>query len=68
MELAAGGVDRSLLFLRAVLYGRSSEGMDRLPEEPFRSLLSARGIVMQVADDLAAQRPEVVYVLADGLR
>jgi hypothetical protein len=30
--------------------------------------LSQRWVVVQVADDLAAQQPQVIHVLADGLR
>jgi hypothetical protein len=67
VQLAASGVHGLLLFFRAVVYRRSPAFMDSVPKEPFRSSLSERGIVVQVADDLSAQRPEVVDVLVDGL-
>jgi len=40
--------------------------MDGAAKEPFRRLLSQRRVVVQVADDLPAQAPEIVHMLADG--
>ena len=42
--------------------------MDGLSEEPLGGKLAESLIVMQVADDLAAEAPEVVYVVADCFR
>ena len=40
--------------------------MDRLSEEPLSGKLAERLVVMQVANDLAAEAPEVVHVVANG--
>jgi len=39
--------------------------VDRIPQKPISGHLSARGVVMQIADDLSAQRPKIVHVLAN---
>ncbi len=57
VQLAAGGVHRSLLFLRAVVYRRPAVLVDSIPKKPLCGFLPERGIVVQVADNLAAQRP-----------
>jgi hypothetical protein len=67
MELFAGRVHGALLFFRAVVDRRSSIFVDRFPQETFRGTLSQRGVVVQVTDDFAAQCPEVIDVLANGL-
>ena len=67
MELAAGCVHRSLLFVRCVVDCWTSVSVDGVTEQLVRTLLPQRGIVMQVADDLSAHCPEVVPVLANCL-
>jgi hypothetical protein len=42
--------------------------MDRLSEEPLSGKLATSLVIVQIADDLAAKAPEVVHVVADGLR
>jgi len=45
---------------------RTSIFVDGVPKKPISRPLSERRIVVQVADDLAAQRPQVVHVLTNG--
>ena len=48
--------------------GRAAKFMDGLPEEPLSGELAERLVVVKVADDLAAEAPEVVHVAADRFR
>ena len=50
------------------MYGWAAQFMDGLPEEPLGGELAERLVVMEVADDLAAEAPEVVHVAADRFR
>ena len=68
MQLAAGRVEGTLLLVRAIVDGRAAQFVDGLPEEPLGGELAERPIVMEVADDLAAEAPEVVHVAADRFR
>ena len=68
MEFAAGGVEGTLFFLRAVVNERAAVLVDRVAEKPLRSNLSQRRVFVQVADDFSAQPPEVVHVPTKGLR
>jgi hypothetical protein len=43
-------------------------GMDHIAEKPVNGDFSRRGIFVRVADNLRARHPEVVRMLADGLR
>ena len=65
MEFAAGGVEGALVFFRAVVNERATVVVDRVAEKLLSSLLSERGVVVEVADDLSAQQPEIVYVTAN---
>ena len=68
MELAAGRVEGALLVFRAVVDQWAALLVDHLVQKPFGSDLSEGRVFVQVADDLAAQQPNVVHVLSDGLR
>lgn len=67
VKLFAGRVYRPLLFLRAVMDRWPPIFVDRITKKPLSRPLSQRGVVVQIADDLAAQRPKIVDVLAYGL-
>ncbi len=57
------------MFLRvAVMDQRSAVLADSLAEKPFYGSLPQRRSFVQVADDLSAQKPQVVHVFANGLR
>ncbi len=68
MQLGAGGVEGALLIVRAVVNGRTTEHVDGVPEKPLNRKLTKRLVVVEIADDLAAKAPEVVDVVANGLR
>ena len=68
MQLAAGRVEGALLLVGAIVDSRAAQFVDGLPEEPLGGELAERLVVMKVADDLAAEAPEVVYVAADRFR
>ena len=65
MELTAGRVHRSLLFVRCVVDCRTSVFVDGFAEQLVHRPLAQRRIVVQVADDLSSYCPEVVHVSAD---
>jgi hypothetical protein len=46
---------------------RAAQFMDRLSEEPLGGELAERLVVMEVADDLAAEAPEVAVALTWSL-
>ena len=68
MQLAAGGIEGTLLLVCAIVDGRAAQFMDGLPEESLGGELAERPVVMKVADDLATEAPEVVNVAADRFR
>ena len=68
MEFAAGRIEGALLLFRAVVDQWAAVGMKRIAKKSFRSDLSQSRGVVQVADDFSTQHPEVVHVLAHGLR
>ena len=51
MESAAGGVEGALVFFRAVVNEGATVLVDRVAEMVLRSLLSQRGVVIEVADE-----------------
>lgn len=68
MQLAASGVEGTLLIVGAVVNGGTTKFMDGLSEEPLHRKLAERLVVMQITDDFAAETPEVVHVVANGFR
>jgi hypothetical protein len=48
--------------------GGTTKFMDRLSEEQLSGKLAERLVIVQVANDLAAEAPEVVHVVANGFR
>ena len=42
--------------------------MDRLPEEPLSGKLAESLVIVQITDDLTAEAPEVVHVVANVFR
>jgi len=68
VEFAASGVEGTLFFFRAVVNKRAAVLMDHVAEKSVCNHFSKRRIVVEVADDLAAQQPEVVYMFTDSLR
>ena len=67
MELAARGIEGSLLIFAAVI----EEGpavLDHLAENQLHWLLSQRRIAVEIADELPAQCPHVIDVFLDRLR
>jgi hypothetical protein len=46
VELAAGGVEGTLLLLRAIMNKRAAIFVDRIPEKPVPSQLSERRVVV----------------------
>ena len=68
MELTTGSVKGALLVFGAVVNGWAAIVMDGLSEKAFGGEFAESTVVMQVADDLAAEAPEVVDVAADGFR
>ena len=65
MEFAAGGVEGALVFFRAVVNERSAVVVNRVAEKLLSSLLSQRGVVVEIADDLSAQQPKIAHVTAN---
>ena len=65
MEFAAGGVEGALVFLRAVVDERTTVVGDRVAEKLLSSLLSQRGVVVEVADDLSAEQPKSVHMTSN---
>ena len=65
MEFAAGGVERALVFFRAVVNERATVVVDRVAEKLLSSLLSKRAVEVEAADDLPAQQPKIVHVTAN---
>jgi hypothetical protein len=59
MELSAGGIERALLILSAVVNERAAVLVDRLAQEALGRPSSWGGIVVEVADDLSSHRPEI---------
>jgi hypothetical protein len=68
VEFAAGGLERALLVLRAVVDHRAAVLVDGVAKKSVRRHLSESRVVVEVADDFSTQRPEVVHVPANGLR
>src|SRR5882672_12131450 len=68
VEFATGGVEGALGVLRAVVDQGATIGMDNSAEETLGRDRSQSRVVVQVADDLAAQYPQVADVQANGLR
>ena len=65
VELSAGGVEGALLFLAAMMNQWASVGADGFRENAFNRLVPEGRRFMQVTNDLAAQGPKVVHVIAD---
>ena len=68
VELAASGVERALLVLRAVVDERAAVLVDGVAKKSVSSHLSEGRVVVEVADDFSTQTPEVVHVPANGLQ
>jgi hypothetical protein len=54
IELAAGRVERALLFLRTVMHDGTSVFMDGIAEKPVRRQFPTRRVIVQIADDFPA--------------
>ena len=67
VEFSAGSVKRALRLFRAVMDEGATVSMDCLPQELIRGPLSQGRIIVQIPDDLPAQQPKVVHMLANGL-
>src|SRR5579885_2982318 len=67
VEFAAGGVERALGLLGAVVNGGTAIFVDSAAQESVGRSFSQGRVVMQVPDDLTAQHPEIVYVPMDRL-
>ena len=67
-ELAAGRVKRFLLILGVAVIKERAAVLDHREEDPVHGLLSQRRIVVEVANELASQRPHVVDMFLDGPR
>jgi len=65
VEFAAGGVEGALVFFRAVVNERATVVVNRVAEKLLSSLLSQRGVEVEVADDLSAQQPKIAHVTAN---
>ena len=65
-ELSAGGIKRSLLIFAAVIQERSAV-FNHLGKDLVHGPPSLRGVVVEVADALRAQCPQVVNVFLDRL-
>ena len=68
VEFAAGRIQGALRLFRAVVDQRAAVGMNRIAKKSLRSDFSQRRGVVQVANDFSSEHPEVVHVLANGLR
>ena len=67
-EFAAGGVKRALFFLGvAVVDQRPALVVKDVEEHSLHRHFSEERVFVEVANDLAAQHPEVVDVFANGL-
>src|SRR5260370_23466722 len=67
VEFAAGRVEGALRLLVAVVNQRAAVSVDGIAQQTVGRDLSQRRVVVQVADDLSTQQPQVVHVLSDGL-
>lgn len=67
MKFAAGGVEGPLGLLGAVVNGGATVFVDRAAQESVGGSFSQGRVVVQVPDDLPAQTPQIVHVLANGL-
>jgi len=67
LELPACRVKRSLLVLIAVIEEWASE-LDPFRQDPIYRLLSQSGVVVEIADVLAAEDPHIINVFLNGLR
>ena len=65
-EFSAGGIKRSLLIFPAVVQ-KGSAVFDLLGKDLVHRPPSQRRVVVEIADELAAEHPHVVNVLLDGL-
>jgi hypothetical protein len=61
-----GGVERALVFFRTVVNERATVVVDHVAEKLLSSLLSERGVEVEVADDLSAQQPKIIHVASNG--
>ena len=66
VEFVAGGVERALRLFGTVVDGGAAVFMDGAAEKTVGRHFSQRRVVVQVADDLPAQAPEIVHMLANG--
>jgi hypothetical protein len=67
MELSAGRIEGPLFLLGAAIQQRPAVLVNDLAQQPVCRPPSQRGFVVEVADDLSAQDPEIVDMPADGL-
>ena len=65
-ELSAGGIKRSLLIFTAVVE-KGSAVFDHLRKDLVHRPPSQRRVVVEIADELAAEYPQVVNVFLDRL-
>jgi len=65
VEFAAGGVEGALVLFRAVVNEWATVVGNRVAEKLLSGLLSQRGVVVEVADDLSAQQPKITHVAAN---
>jgi transposase len=66
VELAAGRVEGTLLVFPSVVNERTAALIDYAADKSFRGELSQRGLFVDVADDLSAEKPHIVDVVLDG--
>ena len=66
MKFAAGGIEGGLLLLRSVVDEGTAVFADDMGQVAFDGSLSERRIVVQIADDLAAQEPDMIHVSLNG--
>lgn len=67
VELAASGIERDLLLLRAVMNERAALLMDLCAQQSGGREFSERRVFVEITDEFATQQPKVVDMLADGL-
>jgi len=67
VELAAGRVEGALLVFPSVVNERTAVLMDYVADKSFRGKPSQRGFFVDVADDLSAEKPQIVDMALDGL-
>src|SRR6266571_444083 len=67
VEFAAGRVEGALRLLVAVVNQRAAVRLDGIAQQTVGRDLSQSRVVVQVADDLSTQKPQVVHVLSNGL-